>query len=886
MDEFLVSGETIVRNLEYGQRRAAEFGGAMPVGYLPDMFGHVAQMPQILRQAGIDTAVVWSGVPAAIDSHSFEWESPDGSSVRAEYLPYGYGNGAYLLDVPGQLGRGLDAVRESHREFFGDEPILAMFGTDHMEPLPQLTDLLEESGAAAQVSTLPDYLATVDGRPNGRRWRGELRSSARANILMGTLSARLDLKAAMARAERALTRYGEPFQALYGTAWPERLLDLAWRRLIENSAHDSICGCSVDEVSTQVLVRCYEAEQIAMGLAEDAAREAAAEAPMGSVVAFNPSPTARWDNVELSLGVPARWKDIALELPDGARVAAQRITRNEPLLYEERVAELRRPRVAPPTAPRSRALRTAAQPDDHRGPDGHVRGRRGGRPDLARPRRAEERARGGDERRGRRVGRPDRRPSPLDRRRQGAGAAARGGRRCSPSRAPAPSRTRAGRPDGLDNGLLSVAVAADGTLSLGGAEGVGRLVDGGDEGDSYNYAPPAEDHLVEEPDDVRVSVIAEGPVRGVVSIVRSYRWSPAQVPVEVETTVELRAGERFCRVRVSFENPLSDHRLRFHVPLPREAGSPPRRASSPSSSAALEAEEGFGEVALPTFPAYGFVDAGGMAALLEHPMEYEVVGGRELALTILRSTGLISRSAHAYRESPAGPEIAIPAAQCRGPWSIGFALYPHDGAWHEAGVLAELERYLHPFLCRAGGGARRPDQRDRPGATRRGGRPLRPAAARPAAGGTGCVRASGAGAGRARRGRAGSPALGDPDDRARPVAGTRRGRRSRRSRRPRPSRPARTSPRRGRRAWTDVRSPRPARSRSRRRTRCARAARGARRAGRPQNRSRDPRRNAVAGREHPGLPPGARAGEAVDPEDGRQVGKRSEVRSQGRDSLL
>ena len=101
----------------------------------------------------------------------------------------------------------------------------------------------------------------------------------------------------MARAERALARYAEPFQALYGTEWPERLLDLAWRRLIENSAHDSICGCSVDEVSTQVLVRCYEAEQIARGLAEDAAREAATEAPMGSVVAFNPSPTARWDNV-------------------------------------------------------------------------------------------------------------------------------------------------------------------------------------------------------------------------------------------------------------------------------------------------------------------------------------------------------------------------------------------------------------------------------------------------------------------------------------------------------------------------------------------------------------------------------------------------------------
>ena len=198
-------------------------------------------------------------------------------------------------------------------------------------------------------------------------------------------------------------------------------------------------------------------------------------------------------------------------------------------------------------------------------------------------------------------------------------------------------------------------------------------------------------------------MIAEGPVRGVVSIVRSYRWSPAQVSVGVETTVELRAGERFCRVRVSFENPLSDHRLRFHVPLPREARFSAAEGQFAVVERALEAEEGFGEVALPTFPAYGFVDAGGMAALLEHPMEYELVdGGREMALTVLRSTGLISRSAHAYRESPAGPEIEIPAAQCRGPWSIGFALYPHDGTWHEADVLAQLERYLHPFVVAPG----------------------------------------------------------------------------------------------------------------------------------------------------------------------------------------
>ncbi len=63
MDEFLVSGETIVRNLQSGMLRGAAFGGAMEVGYLPDMFGHIAQMPQILRLAGFEHAVVWRGVP-------------------------------------------------------------------------------------------------------------------------------------------------------------------------------------------------------------------------------------------------------------------------------------------------------------------------------------------------------------------------------------------------------------------------------------------------------------------------------------------------------------------------------------------------------------------------------------------------------------------------------------------------------------------------------------------------------------------------------------------------------------------------------------------------------------------------------------------------------
>ena len=80
-------------------------------------------------------------------------------------------------------------------------------------------------------------------------------------------------------------------------------------------------------------------------------------------------------------------------------------------------------------------------------------------------------------------------------------------------------------------------------------------------------------------------------------------------------------------------------------------------------------------------------------------MEYELVDGRELALTLLRSIGLISRTDHPYREVPAGPELEIPAAQLHGLRSIGFALFPHEGSWRDAGVLAQLERYRHPFVA-------------------------------------------------------------------------------------------------------------------------------------------------------------------------------------------
>jgi len=220
MDEFMVSGETMVRNLQRGMLRASELGGVMPVGYLPDMFGHVAQMPQILRLAGLEHAVVWRGVPGTVDKNAFWWTAPDGSRVRAEYLYGSYSNGRDLPEDPEKLvARATGYQHELGSLLLDDGGILLMNGTDHHLPQAELGAVVAAANAAQDeyrfsITSLAEYLAhqPVTDLPE---WRGELRSGARANVLMGVASNRVDVHQACAAAERSVERRAEPLAALF-----------------------------------------------------------------------------------------------------------------------------------------------------------------------------------------------------------------------------------------------------------------------------------------------------------------------------------------------------------------------------------------------------------------------------------------------------------------------------------------------------------------------------------------------------------------------------------------------------------------------------------------------------------------------------------------------
>ena len=304
MDEFLVSGETIIRDLQLGVERGAAFGGVMEVGYLPDMFGHIAQMPQILSLAGFEDTVLWRGVPSQVTKTGFMWEGPDGSQVRAEYLPVGYGNGAAMpQDAKAFVRRVLDHIEET-KSFQMDEMLL-MNGSDHLHPQPWLGRVVAEANQiqdelAFEITSLPEYLSRAP-REGLEEWRGELRSGARSNVLMGVASNRVDVKRAVAVAERQLELRAEPLAALFVDAehYPTSFLDLAWIEMIRNSAHDSICACSVDDVVDAVLHRYAEARQLAEGVASRALVSLARSMEAAGSVVVNASNRARQGIVEL-----------------------------------------------------------------------------------------------------------------------------------------------------------------------------------------------------------------------------------------------------------------------------------------------------------------------------------------------------------------------------------------------------------------------------------------------------------------------------------------------------------------------------------------------------------------------------------------------------------
>lgn len=268
-DFFLSSGEATIRNLLEGRRLADQLGYCDQIGYAPDQFGIISQLPQILQGFGIDNFVFGRGYPEHLrqGEHTpteFLWRGADGTEVFAIWLKLFYNNAqripedekeAYLLLQKNKAELG-PSMATSH--------MLLMNGVDHLEPQSDVLSAIETvskallRGESIQQYRLSDYIRMLQYDIRQREvslscHEGELRDGVDTFILKGTLSSRSYLKAENVRAQTMLEQRLEPLYAmleLYGLrgVYPRERIRFLWRELIKNLPHDSICGCSCDEV--------------------------------------------------------------------------------------------------------------------------------------------------------------------------------------------------------------------------------------------------------------------------------------------------------------------------------------------------------------------------------------------------------------------------------------------------------------------------------------------------------------------------------------------------------------------------------------------------------------------------------------------------------------
>jgi hypothetical protein len=751
-DSLLVDGEALLRNLALGLRRGDQLGGALRVGYLPDPFGHAAQLPQLFRRCGIDGAVLWRGVGPDRPPHAFRWAAPDGSEVTALWLQDGYASGRRLPSDPAGFADAVERALVRLQDWAGELPILVPIGDDHV----RLPAWLPEA-AAALAARRPDLRVAVGGyhdhlpavgRP-AHVVRGELRSPAFAPVLAGVASARAAEKRATAAATTRLLRSAEPLAAWVSvasharraptaTSRLERLLARAWREVILNHAHDSAAGCGSDAAHEDVRARARWAQQLADAVERQALSMLRVgdlrAAPESRVVVFAAADEAVAlveADVPRALGAPATLVSIGA---DGVARPLQALEgAAPPPVFEGELAASELMQylggLDPATPLFGRFLTgITATPD---GP-GRVRLDVGlGDAPVPAAELAAEQARVQpllDEAERFRVVLHS--GAHTQRVLVAAGPVA--VTALAPvTIAPRSSEAPAARPGaqvealgdrGLRLGDLAVTVADDGAILVGDAAlGMGPvrvdpLVDEGDRGDLYHFdgvGAPIRAGAA------RARVVEAGPLRGrlriehtlavPVGLTGDRRARAAEtVALPATTEVTLQVGAARVDVTTSVENLARDHRLRALVRLPLYAER-------------LDVEHGLAVVARPLDPAahlghgneraaptgqhHGFVDVsdGERGAAIVSPglLEHEVLRDREagattLALTLLRAVGWLSRGDLSVIDHAVGPMIETPGAEELGTHRVAWSLILHRGTWQEGAVHVEARRATAP----------------------------------------------------------------------------------------------------------------------------------------------------------------------------------------------
>jgi alpha-mannosidase len=285
-DEFLVSGESLIRNLLIGHQISRKFGRVMKAGYIPDPFGHIAQLPQIINGFEIPSILFMRGFGNEFVENDlnmeFLWNSPGKTaSVLGIHLILTYSNLAYLntKSINGKFKSALRKIRNvvsNFEKYIATPNVLLNNGVDHEEATPEIPKIVDQWNKLYPETLLEQadfeyYInKVIESNAELKEYQGELRGGKYSPLLSGVFSARMWIKQRNTAIECLYEKYAEPISAITWVLdkyrnflYPKDYILTGIKWLQKNAPHDSICGCSIDQVHDEMIIRFDWAEQIA-----------------------------------------------------------------------------------------------------------------------------------------------------------------------------------------------------------------------------------------------------------------------------------------------------------------------------------------------------------------------------------------------------------------------------------------------------------------------------------------------------------------------------------------------------------------------------------------------------------------------------------------------
>lgn len=271
-DSFLISGESFYKNLEIGMKKSKELGETEFIGYLSDTFGHSRSIPYILKSFNIDKACLWRGLGNL--SADLDW-----NGIKVTYLIQGYfqdflHSNSKIYQKANLLKKYLDKIALKSAD-----TILLPIGADHLAIAKNLNKQVNQlnqlyTDYKIDIATPFKYFEKITAR---EKINGEFLNNNLNFILPGVYSSRMYLKQANAKSQWLLNKIAEPIQALchfyFNTNNKQKEIDYAYKTLIKNHAHDSIYGCSIDEVHDEMITRFNKVDSVSNGIIKRTLRD-------------------------------------------------------------------------------------------------------------------------------------------------------------------------------------------------------------------------------------------------------------------------------------------------------------------------------------------------------------------------------------------------------------------------------------------------------------------------------------------------------------------------------------------------------------------------------------------------------------------------------------